>query len=661
MINMKKTILRLGSSTIIVIFVYALIWNRELPKAVAAVTDCSTDLDQADTIYQLSTTTAGNCIITANNITIDGQGLYSINGNVQSTGGHNIVVTDVVNISGFVQSYNATGNSGDIEVINTEVGAYVSSYSYDSNAGEIYIQNSNIGGGVYSIVGASAGTAGDITVIDSSVSSSVVSNVSSLGSDDSGNVVIENSIINSSIASVSDTSNSGNITISNNSTVTGSVRASGILSSGDIDISDSEVTELVQSEATGGDSGDIEITDSNVTDYVESDGSLNSGSVSIYGSDIGGQVQSVGYSGNGGTIVVNDSYVDGYIYSAGGIDAGDVTVTDSEVTLGVSSFTYGNDGGDVIVTNSTIGNYVSSYGYSGASGDVTVINSTVFANSYSRGVTASTNSGTEGNVFITDSNISGYVSGNELTLIDNPPNLTVTPLDVEIDFNDSFTIDFGTVSANDIKDGNLNDDIEVTGEVLEDPGVYELLYSVTDSGTVVDFNGSPVVAASSTVTTTRTVTREAKESSGSSGTSAKGRAKNLRDNGNIEAAVELEEKFNIPATPISLSITLDRLRQDLALIIARYRDLTGIDLTPVPLPIRDLTLEDEGPDVTALQELLISLSYSIPAGATGYFGPETAKALSNYQIIHGITPATGYFGEMTRAEMKKTLGNRIWW
>lgn len=64
---------------------------------------------------------------------------------------------------------------------------------------------------------------------------------------------------------------------------------------------------------------------------------------------------------------------------------------------------------------------------------------------------------------------------------------------------------------------------------------------------------------------------------------------------------------------------------------------------------RDLRLGMSGDDVTALQQFLIQNGYSIPAGATGYFGLQTQAALSKFQLDNGITPAVGYFGPITRA------------
>lgn len=72
---------------------------------------------------------------------------------------------------------------------------------------------------------------------------------------------------------------------------------------------------------------------------------------------------------------------------------------------------------------------------------------------------------------------------------------------------------------------------------------------------------------------------------------------------------------------------------------------------------RDLTLGSTGPDVASLQSFLIAENAGLAAqalleaGATGYFGPITQRALSEYQARAGIVPAAGYFGPITRARM----------
>jgi peptidoglycan hydrolase-like protein with peptidoglycan-binding domain len=69
----------------------------------------------------------------------------------------------------------------------------------------------------------------------------------------------------------------------------------------------------------------------------------------------------------------------------------------------------------------------------------------------------------------------------------------------------------------------------------------------------------------------------------------------------------------------------------------------------------DLELGDRGIAVTALQKLLIAADSGsaaralAAAGATGYFGPITQKALAEYQHAAGIAPAAGYYGPLTRA------------
>lgn len=72
---------------------------------------------------------------------------------------------------------------------------------------------------------------------------------------------------------------------------------------------------------------------------------------------------------------------------------------------------------------------------------------------------------------------------------------------------------------------------------------------------------------------------------------------------------------------------------------------------------RDLTLGSQGADVAKLQAALIAQAKGPAAaalkaaGATGYFGPVTQKALAEYQAAVGISPASGYFGPITRAKM----------
>ncbi|MCR4275072.1 MAG: cadherin domain-containing protein [Candidatus Campbellbacteria bacterium] len=70
---------------------------------------------------------------------------------------------------------------------------------------------------------------------------------------------------------------------------------------------------------------------------------------------------------------------------------------------------------------------------------------------------------------------------------------------------------------------------------------------------------------------------------------------------------------------------------------------------------RDLTLGDSGQDVVKLQIFLITQNSGSFArtlflvGATGYFGTRTQQALAEFQMVKGVTPSIGYFGQKTRA------------
>jgi len=71
-----------------------------------------------------------------------------------------------------------------------------------------------------------------------------------------------------------------------------------------------------------------------------------------------------------------------------------------------------------------------------------------------------------------------------------------------------------------------------------------------------------------------------------------------------------------------------------------------LGITP-PKITQDLTPGMSGPQVSQLQQFLIDQGYSIPDGATGYYGTETQQAVSQWQKENNITSATsqlGYFG-----------------
>jgi peptidoglycan hydrolase-like protein with peptidoglycan-binding domain len=69
----------------------------------------------------------------------------------------------------------------------------------------------------------------------------------------------------------------------------------------------------------------------------------------------------------------------------------------------------------------------------------------------------------------------------------------------------------------------------------------------------------------------------------------------------------------------------------------------------------NLTVGSRGADVTSLQTWLINNGFSIPAGATGYFGSQTKAALVSYQKSVGL-PAYGFFGPLTQAKLNGAAG-----
>lgn len=86
-----------------------------------------------------------------------------------------------------------------------------------------------------------------------------------------------------------------------------------------------------------------------------------------------------------------------------------------------------------------------------------------------------------------------------------------------------------------------------------------------------------------------------------------------------------------------------------------------------PITVRDLTLTFSGADVTKLQQILITKNSGpkaqalLSVGATGYFGTYTRDALAEYQLLNSISPAIGYFGSITRAQMKSAGLEGLWW
>ena len=104
-------------------------------------------------------------------------------------------------------------------------------------------------------------------------------------------------------------------------------------------------------------------------------------------------------------------------------------------------------------------------------------------------------------------------------------------------------------------------------------------------------------------------------------------------------------------TTTTTTMTAAQLQAQIAALQAQLAAAQGGSMMTTPMFNTDLTIGSTGSDVSALQSWLISKGFSIPAGATGYFGTQTQAAVAAYQAANGISPAAGYFGPITRAKV----------
>lgn len=112
----------------------------------------------------------------------------------------------------------------------------------------------------------------------------------------------------------------------------------------------------------------------------------------------------------------------------------------------------------------------------------------------------------------------------------------------------------------------------------------------------------------------------------------------------------------VAVSPAQAAMTSAELASQIAALQAQLAALSGGSMTTTTTTssytfTRDLTIGSTGADVTALQNWLVGRGYTIPAGATGYFGNQTKAALASYQSAKGIVPPVGYFGPITRGSV----------
>jgi len=83
--------------------------------------------------------------------------------------------------------------------------------------------------------------------------------------------------------------------------------------------------------------------------------------------------------------------------------------------------------------------------------------------------------------------------------------------------------------------------------------------------------------------------------------------------------------------------------------------ISSVSVDPATIAEVDLQPGARNPHVKKVQEVLKALGY-LPSDTktTGYFGPQTRKAIKNFQRAQGLA-ATGFFNSTTRAALKKVL------
>ena len=152
----------------------------------------------------------------------------------------------------------------------------------------------------------------------------------------------------------------------------------------------------------------------------------------------------------------------------------------------------------------------------------------------------------------------------------------------------------------------------------------------------------------------------ARRSSGSSATSIPKRVVALERENRPEAAEQLREQYPDIVNTEPLQARIKQLQAQLEALRTLVKSSS-----PTTLPVRDLYYGLEGEDVKTLQTLLINHNAGPKAAtlaqitATGGFYSYTKAALIEYQTLNNISPAAGYFGPLTRVQMKR--GGLGWW
>ena len=105
--------------------------------------------------------------------------------------------------------------------------------------------------------------------------------------------------------------------------------------------------------------------------------------------------------------------------------------------------------------------------------------------------------------------------------------------------------------------------------------------------------------------------------------------------------------------------TAEELQAQIAALMAQIAALSGGSSAPAAgcTFTGALTTGSQGAQVTCLQNYLIGAGFTISAGATGYFGAQTASAVAAWQAANGVMPAAGYFGPVSQAKYNALMAS----
>lgn len=112
------------------------------------------------------------------------------------------------------------------------------------------------------------------------------------------------------------------------------------------------------------------------------------------------------------------------------------------------------------------------------------------------------------------------------------------------------------------------------------------------------------------------------------------------------AVKKFQKRYQLPVTGVAGTATLKKLEQLSSVEISKDKaDAYDQKLT------RELTTGLKGEDVSVLQQFLVNAEVYPEALVTGYFGSLTRIAVQRFQREQNISPASGYFGPLTKKRM----------